>query len=146
MELFLKIVREVALDGDLIEQVRMLHPHKIQELALEASDVLKGNLVGVRVRAVEHADDLILDWHWHKLPLLEELHQPRSAPQLRLGGFVEVGSELRKRLELAVLRKVEPEPPRDALHSLDLRIAADPGNRDPDVYGGGDGPNLPHET
>src|SRR5438046_2227484 len=113
MELFLKIVREVALDGYFIEHVRVFHPHEIQELALESLYVPEGNLVEVPVRPDEHADDLVLDGHRHKLSLLEELHQPRTAPQLRLGGFVEVGSELRERFKLAVLRKIEAESPGD---------------------------------
>ena len=58
---------------------------------------------------------------------------PRSS--CALGGLVEVGAERRERLELAVLRQVEPQRPATALHRLGLGVAADPGHRDTDVDG-----------
>src|SRR5699024_1687153 len=51
---------------------------------------------------------------------------------------VEVGGEHREGLERAVLREVELESTGDLLHRLDLRVTADPGDRDTHVDGGAD--------
>jgi hypothetical protein len=59
---------------------------------------------------------------------------PRSS-WLRVG-LVEVRAELRERRELAELREVEPQAPRDLLHGLRLRVAADARDRQAHVHGG----------
>src|SRR2546427_2467683 len=63
---------------------------------------------------------------------------PISARQLPLRCGIELGPELRERLELAVLRQVEPQPPGDLLHRLDLRVAAHAADRDAGVHRGPD--------
>src|SRR4029079_15458657 len=56
-----------------------------------------------------------------------------AASELLLRRLVELGPELRERLEGAVLREVDPQGSGDRLHRLDLRVAADAADRDPDV-------------
>ena len=58
---------------------------------------------------------------------------PRSSCGLRRG--VQVGAEGGERLQLAVLRQVQPQRAGDLLHRLDLRGATDAGHRDADVDG-----------
>ena len=59
------------------------------------------------------------------------IRSPRASACCVAG--VELGAELRERLELAVLREVEAQAAGDLLHRLRLRVAADAGHRDADV-------------
>ena len=60
------------------------------------------------------------------------------AVRLPQRGLIELRAELRERLEVAVLRQVEPQPPRHLLHRLDLGGRADAADREPDVHGRAD--------
>jgi hypothetical protein len=57
----------------------------------------------------------------------------RSSRQRALRVGIEVRAELRERLEVAVLRELELDPPGDLLHRPDLRVAADARDRHADV-------------
>src|SRR5690625_7755224 len=57
------------------------------------------------------------------LALLQDLDEAFAAPKLVLRRGVEIGAELRERLQLAVLRKVETQRTRHRSHRLDLRAA-----------------------
>ena len=65
--------------------------------------------------------------------LLEHLDDTLALIEALLGIRVEVGAELRERLQLAVLRIRQLERAGDLLHRLDLRVAADTGYRDAGV-------------
>src|SRR5439155_266830 len=62
--------------------------------------------------------------------LLQDLDHALAAGQLLLRRLIELGAELRERLELAVLRQVEPQPTRHLLHRLDLRAPSHARHRD----------------
>ena len=108
----------------------------VQEVGLEPADVLDRHVVQVAVAARPDRDHLLLDRERRVLRLLEQLDQPRAAVELRAGGRVQVGRERGERLQVAVLRQVEAQVARDRLHRLDLRVAADSGDRAAHVDGG----------
>src|SRR5260370_373923 len=56
----------------------------------------------------------------------------------RRGGGIELEPERGKRFQLAILPKVEPQPPGDLLHRLDLRVAAHSTDGNAGVHGGPD--------
>src|SRR2546422_11405225 len=60
---------------------------------------------------------------------LQHFDDAGSAGELLLRRLVELRAELRERLELAVLREVEPQATRDLFHRLDLHVAADARHR-----------------
>ena len=109
VQFLLEVLGEVLLLGDLGEERRVLEVHRLHQFAFEPLDVLDRDLVEVAVGPGEEAHHLLLDRHRDVLALLQELDQARSPAQLLLRGLVEVGAELRERLELAVLRKFEAE-------------------------------------
>ena len=69
------------------------------------------------------------------LRLLQNLHQPGAARELRLRRLVEVAAELRERRELAILGEVQPQRAGHLAHRLDLRRPADARHRVADVDG-----------
>ena len=69
------------------------------------------------------------------LVLVERLDQALTAGQRALRVGVEVGAELRERLEVAVLRELDLQAAGDLLHRADLRVAAHARHRDADVDG-----------
>ena len=81
--------------------------------------VERDDLLGVRPRLV--------------LRLVQRRHHPLAAGERVLRRLVELGAELRERLELAVLGELEPQPAGHLPHRLRLRRAADPGDRGADV-------------
>ena len=81
----------------------------------------------------EDREHLVLDRQRRVLALLQELDQPFAARQLLQGDPVEVGAELGERRERPVLRQVEAQGAGVLAHRVDLRVAADPADRDADV-------------
>ena len=67
--------------------------------------------------------------------LLEDLDDARAALELGLGGLVELGAELRERLQLPILGEIETKTAGDGLHRLDLSVAAHTRHRDAHVDG-----------
>src|SRR3990172_9039031 len=127
-----------VVNGLFLDQLRedraVLVPHEGGQLRLVARKRCDLVAVAEAVGRREDRHDLLPDGLGLVLGLLEDLHQPGAPRQLHLGGLVEVRPELRERRHLAVLRELEPQAPRDLLHRLDLRVPADPGNRQPDVH------------
>src|SRR5207247_10673783 len=114
----LLLVRKVARLADLLEQVRVPRSQVLEQLALEAADVVDGDVVEKAARAGEDHDDLLLDGHRLALALLQQLGEAGAAIELRLGDLVELGAEAREGLELAELREVDLERARHRLHGL----------------------------
>ena len=105
----------------------------LDQFLREARHIGDGNVVEEAVYAgIEHCD-LFLRRNRLVLRLVEEGDHPLTAGEGFPGRLVEVGAELGKRLQLAVLREVEAQPARDLLHRLRLRRAADAGDGDTDV-------------
>src|SRR3954453_3639299 len=133
----LRVLPELPGLADCREDVA-LAPQVLEELALEPPDVLDRQVVDQPAGAREDGDDLLLHRVRRVLPLLQELHQPGAARQLRARGGVEVRGEHGERLQRAELCEVHPQRARDLAHRLRLRRAADPGDRDADVDGRAD--------
>src|SRR4051794_4968328 len=87
----------------------------VEELPLEAADVLHRYVVELAGGAGPDRHDLAVDRERRVLRLLEQLDQPGAALELRLARLVEVGAEGGERFQLAELREVQPEPPGDRL-------------------------------
>jgi hypothetical protein len=75
----------------------------LDELAVELGDAVGVDPVEVAVGGGVEDGDLVLDRQRLALALVECLDQPLAARQRALGVGVEVGAELRERLEVAVL-------------------------------------------
>ncbi len=99
----------------------------------ELLDLVDRDAVEVAVRRGERLDHLVLDGERRALALVQRLHEPLAARERALRVGVEVGAELRERLQLAVLRQLELDLAGDLLHRRDLRVAADAGDGDADV-------------
>src|SRR6478672_7360676 len=125
-----RVVVELAGLPDPVEHALVLMVEEAEEVLLEGADVLDLDLVELAGRAGPDADDLLLDGERAALLLLEQLDQASATRQLGPRRRVEVGGEHRERLHGPELREVELEPAGDVLHGLDLRVAADPGDRD----------------
>src|SRR5215469_6509537 len=98
---------------------------KLQEFALEPPDLLHRNGVQRPARGHINRQHLLLDRQRHKLVLLQHFRQPLAPRQLRLRYLVQlVGSELRKRRQVAELRHVQAQCARHLSHRLDLRVAS----------------------
>src|SRR5207344_821220 len=102
-----RVVGEVGGLTDRGEDRGLLALEVVEELALEALDVLDRDVVELAGGARPDRDDLLLHREGLVLRLLEQLDQAGAARELRLGRRVEVGAEGRERLELAELRQVE---------------------------------------
>src|SRR5688572_33423049 len=89
----------------------MLRRHEVDETLLPALDLLHRDVVEIPVGDGEDDQDLLLHGHGPVLRLLQDLHDAGAAGELPLRGLVELRAELRERLELAVLREIEPQPP-----------------------------------
>src|SRR5947208_3668634 len=128
-----RLIRQLAGRGDRVVDALVPVVDVVEELTLEAAYVGNRHLVELAGGAGPHRDDLALDGERGVLRLLEQLDETGTALELRLRRLVEVGTEGRERLQLAVLREVEPQTTGDGLHRLDLRVAADSRHRDADV-------------
>src|SRR6187200_2404062 len=138
VERLLGLLLELAGLADGREQLVLAAAQVVQEVGLEAADVLDGDVVELAGGAQPDGDDLLLDRRRRGLALLEQLDEASALRELGSRRRVEVGGEHRERLEGAVLREVELESTGDGLHSLDLRGAADAGHRDTHVDGRAD--------
>ena len=79
----------------------------LAELVLELLHLRRRDLVEEAVDAGIDRDDLLLGRPRAVLRLVERCNHPLPACQRLLGRLVEVGAELRERLQLPVLREVE---------------------------------------
>src|SRR5579875_2453865 len=132
LELLLDLIGPLA-GGDPPQHLRLGAAHRVHQLAQEALDLLDHDPVEVAVRGGEDLHHLLLDRHRLTLGLVQRLHQPLAARQRALGLDIKLRAELGEGLQLAVLRELELEPSRDAAHRRQLGVAADAGDRDPDV-------------
>src|SRR5688572_28249114 len=103
------------------------------ELLFVAAHVFDGDAVEEALGRGVDDHHLLLDGKRLILRLLQDLHQPAAAIELRLRGLVEVAAELRERRQLAVLRQVEAERSGHRTHRFDLRGTADARHRVADV-------------
>src|SRR2546430_11326291 len=107
----------------------MLGRHEVAEPLLPGPDLRDRDIVQVAVRYRENDHDLLLHRHRLVLRLLQHLHDAYPTRELLLRRLVELRAELGERLELAVLREIEPQAARHLLHGLDLGVAADARHR-----------------
>ena len=105
-------------------------PEQVGEELLHALDL---DPVEVAAGAGVDRGDLLADRERAALVLVQHLDQALAAAELLLRLGVELGAELRERLQVAVLREVELQLAGDLLHRLGLRVAADSRDRDADV-------------
>ena len=97
------------------EELLFGSPHVVQQLGFEAPDVFDGHRVQVTAGAQEDRNHLLLNRHGLILRLLEQLDQPLTTLQLRLGRGVQVRSEGGERFQFAVLRQVQAQTIRPPL-------------------------------
>ena len=110
-------------------------PHVVEELALELADVGHRHVVELAAGAEPDRDHLLLDRERRVLRLLEQLDEAAAAAERGGRRGVEVGAERGERLQLAVLRQVQPQRAGDRAHRPHLRGATDARHRDADVDG-----------
>ena len=102
---------------------RLLGAEVLAQLVLEARDLRRRDVVEVALVAGVDRGHLLLHRPRLVLRLVERRHHLLAARQRLLRRAVELGAELRERLELAVLREIEPQAAGDLLHCLRLRRA-----------------------
>src|SRR5690606_36948677 len=100
------VVTQLAALTDAGEQVALLPTQVVDELALEAADVLDGDRVELTAAAGPDDRDLLLDRDRRGLRLLEQLDHAGTTLQLGPGRRIEVGGEHREGLHLAELCQV----------------------------------------
>src|SRR3712207_5677222 len=127
------VVPELLRGADLVVHAGLVAADVVEELRLEAADVADRDAVEPAGGAQPQRDHLALHRVGLVLALLEQLDQALAAVQGGAARGVEVGREGGERLQLAVLREVQPQAAGDRLHRLDLRRATDPRDRDADV-------------
>ncbi len=137
-ELRLRLLRERLLGSDLLADLRRLGVHEHVEFRLPGANIGHRDGIEVPVRHGEDTHDLLLDGHRLVLRLLEDLDGPCTAIELPARDRVQVRRKRRERLELPVLREIEPQTACDRLHRFDLRRAAHARDRDADVDRGAD--------
>src|SRR5260370_16771886 len=119
-----QVVGEHLAGPQFLGQVGVLGAHEVAKPLLPGFDLVDRYVVEKAVRHGEDDHDLLLDGHRLVLRLLQHLYHAGAAGELLLGGLIELGAELRERLELAVLRQIEPQASRDLFHGLDLGVAS----------------------
>src|SRR5215208_5392945 len=127
-----ELVREIARLTDLLQD-RAFCPQVLAELLEEARDLLGRDLVEITLRPRVKRGHLLLHRPRVVLGLVERRDHPLPAREDLLGLGIELRAELRERLQLAVLRQVEPQAPCDLAHRADLRVPAHARHRDADV-------------
>src|SRR5260370_13029287 len=119
-----QVVAEDLAGPQFLGQVGVLGAHEVAKPLLPGFDLVDRYVVEKAVRHGEDDHDLLLDGHRLGLLLLPPPYHAGAAGELLLGGLIELGAELRERLELAVLRQIEPQASRDLFHGLDLGVAS----------------------
>ena len=115
----LHLVVEDLLLGDAGQHGRMPRLEEAIQLLLVAAQLFDGHRIEEALRRRVDDRDLLLDRQRLILRLLQNLHQPAAAIELRLCRLVEVAAELRERRELAILREVEPQRAGHLAHRLE---------------------------
>ena len=138
VEFIAQRVVERLLLPNALQQAGLAGVKEIIEGALEGAALAGGQVVHVAVGAGEDDDDLFFHRQRRELVLLEQLGQARAAVELRQRGLVEVGAELCKGSQLAVLRQLQPQRACHLLHGLNLGVAAHAADRKADVDGRAD--------
>ena len=110
----------------------------LDQALVELGHALGVDAVHVAVGRGVDDRDLVGGPHRLALALVERLHEPVAAGQRLLRVGVEVGAELRERLEVAELGQLELELARHLAHRGDLRRAAHARHGDADVDGRAD--------
>ena len=133
MQRLLVLVAQLSRLADPAQQLVLLGVRARAQIALELLHALRRDPVQIALRAGEDRHDHVLDGPRVSLGLLERLDQALAARKrlLRLG--IELRPELRERLQLPVLRELEPQLSGHLLHRLRLRVAAHARDRDTDV-------------
>ncbi len=80
------------------------------------------NIIEVSTNARENRDNLILEYHRGVLSLLQDLDHTRTSSECSLCCFVQVGTELGKRLKRTEVREVELQATCYLLHSFGLCV------------------------
>src|SRR5258705_2399594 len=135
LQLGLQCIAERLFSSDLSEQLALARGEMLRQLVLELLDPRDGDLIQVTVLRGPDHDHLDLHRNRIVLPLLENLHDPFAAIDLRLRLGVEVRTELRERREFPELSKIALELSGHLLYSLELGRRADSRDRDADVDG-----------
>src|SRR6478736_2824310 len=135
-ELVLGGVLELQALADAGEDALVAATQVVEELVLEAQDVVGRDLVEAARRAGPQGDGHLLDRVRRVLRLLEQRHQALTAVELLARGRVEVRGEHREGLHGAELRQVDLERAGDGLHRLRHRRTTHARDRDTHVDGG----------
>src|SRR6266480_1469447 len=110
---------------------------ELQELALKAANFPYRHSVQRATGRHVETEHLFFHQQRHVLILLQDFREPLAAGELTLGHLIKlVGSKLREGRELAILRHVQTQRTSHLPHGFDLRVAADPADRNTDVNGG----------
>jgi hypothetical protein len=117
---------ELAGLGDSAQQLGLLRAQPDPQIAQELADAFGRDPVEEAAGAGIDRGDLIGHLERFALFLFQQLDQPFAAVQRLLRLRVELGAELGKGLEVAVLGEVEAQFSGDLLHRLGLRVAAHP--------------------
>ncbi len=133
LQLGLGLVGQIARVADRGQDLGVARVHEVVERRDEPLRVLDRVVVQVATRDRVDRGDLPLDRLRLVLGLLQDLDHARAAGQLLLRRLVQLGAELRERLQGAELGQVQAETARHLLHGLDLRVASHAGDRDADV-------------
>src|SRR6185369_6636076 len=99
-------------------------------------NVFERDVVCVAVGGGPDHEHLLFDVHRLILRLFQNFSETLTTRELRLRRFIEIGTKLRKRLQLAELGQVEPQRSGHLLHGFDLRRSAYARNAVADVDGG----------
>src|SRR6202008_4104994 len=109
---------------------------KLEQAGFKIANVFDRDIVGETVRGSPNHKHLFFNVHRLILWLFQDLSQTLTTCELSLRRFVEVRTELRKRLQLTELGQVETKCSCNLFHRLDLRRATDARNAVTDVDGG----------
>jgi len=120
----LDLVGQRFLLCDIGEQAWMRILYKLEQARFETFDVFKRDVVCEAVGCGPDHEHLLFDVHRLILRLLQDFSETLTTRELCLRGFIEIRTELRKRLKLAELGQVETERSRHLLHRFDLRGSA----------------------
>src|SRR5699024_1382020 len=134
------VIGKLATLGDSAQhrRARGLVSYVVEELRFETLHVIDRHGVQVPLGSKVERDHLFRNGIRYVHTLFEQLCQPGTAVQLRLRGRIQIRGERRERLQLTVLRKIEPQGTRNLLHGLDLCVTTDTRHRDTDVNSGPD--------